>query len=215
MKIRNIRQDFISDHSLISYEFLAIDKPLSEDDKNKISSLSPAVSPTSYRASFQYNIVGHDIPGGWKSLMSKHYDVMYNENYGWWTLAIAFDTTKKQYDKLNEFEFKGYEDLGIDIDGDENRVIITVYCILDPEQHHELDEKYPIESGENGRDDSLLNLLTEIRKQLISEDYRALYMVWGKYYEGDDSEMVAIPKYLRKEEQEIVEDFNLILTHID
>ena len=37
-------------------------------------------------------------------------------------------------------------------------------------------------------DEALLSLLTEIRKQLVNRDYRALYAVWEVYGDGDEEE---------------------------
>ncbi|MCL2322223.1 MAG: hypothetical protein FWC47_08990 [Oscillospiraceae bacterium] len=216
MKIWSIKKGFTSDHSSTSYEFLAVDKPLSKTDKDKISMLSRRVSPTSYRSSFVYNVDGYDIPGGWENLMKNYYDVMYSVDYDWWTLAIAFNTTKEQFKKLKEFEFRGHEDLGIDIEGDEKRVIITIYCVIDDDECYDIESEYSTASRKSGRDNGLLNFLAEIRELLIKGDYRALYAVWDEYYvdeaEDSDVERPEEPEVYDEDDKGIIEDFKNLLT---
>ncbi len=219
MKILSIKKGFMSDHSSTSYEFLAVDKPLGVNEKEAVARLSRRTSPTAYRASFVYHVEGYDIPGGWEKLMEKYYDVMYSEDYGWWTLAIAFDTTKKQFRKLKEFKFRGYEDCGIDIEGDEKRVIVIIYCIIPDDKYFDVSENYILGSKKLGRDNGLLNLLSDVREQLKEGDYRALYKVWEVYYEDeeDDDEEHEMPKEPEEFERgkEIVEDFKNILSTLD
>jgi len=42
----SVRKGFTSDHSSTSYEFLAVDHPLSRGARNKVASLSSRANPT-------------------------------------------------------------------------------------------------------------------------------------------------------------------------
>lgn len=217
MEILSVRRGFASDHSSTSYEFLAVDKPLSKNDRSEVSKLSSRVNPTARRAKFVYHVDGYDIPGGWEKLMEKYYDVMYCEDYDWWTLAIAWNASSGQYDELRHFEFEGErEGTGMDISmsNDKMRITITVHCTLDIADLDYGDYDYEDESEAFETDDELLNLLTQIRQQLAGGDYRALYAVWEKY--GDVNDELAPPKpKARKSGEETVRNFKGMLTYID
>ena len=189
MEILSIRRGFASDHSSTSYEFLAVDKPLGKKERAEVSRLSSRANPTPRRVSFIYHVEGYDIPGGWESLMKQYYDVMYCEDYGWWTLAMAFDSSdNKLYDKLRSYEFDGEDNLGIEISKAEQRIIVTVHCVIkdDCGSYGDYGEDEDGESGAFATDNELLNILADIRQQIINGDFRALYEVWDKYSDPED-----------------------------
>ena len=63
------------------YEFRAIDHPLTDDQKEKISVLSSRANVTSHSATFVYNY--SDFRGNTEQLMSDYFDVMlYMANWG-------------------------------------------------------------------------------------------------------------------------------------
>ncbi|MBA1334936.1 MAG: hypothetical protein HPY66_0557 [Firmicutes bacterium] len=232
MRIISIRKGFASDHSSTSYEFLAVDKALGKKEKAEVASLSRRADPTSRRVSFVYNVDGYDIPGGWEKLMEKYYDVMYRESYDWWTFALAFNTTEEQIENLSKYEFSGYDDLGISIESKGSRVVVAIYCRVDMafigdlydeyegyyEDDYEDENEEDESDGEDGvsfaAEDGLLNLLIQVRQQLINEDYRTLYAVWEKYGDFDDDEEdefdIPIPQD-KKTGKNIVEQFRNIL----
>ena len=218
MKILSVRRGFASDHSSTSYEFLAVDKPLSKNDRSEVSKLSSRVNPTARRANFIYHVDGYDIPGGWEKLMEKYYDVMYCEDYDWWTLAMAWNSAPDQYDELRHFGFEGeHEGTGIDIavSSDKKRITATVHCTLDTADidYSDYDEEDDAENEVFETDDDLLNLLTQVRKQLAGGDYRVLYAVWEKY--GDLNDELAPPKPKNKKSgEETVNNFKNMLTLI-
>lgn len=191
MKILSVRRGFTSDHSSTSYEFAAIDKPLDRDARSNVSSLSSRANPTKRTVGFVYNVEGYDIPGGWEALMRDHYDVMYSNDYDWITLAMAFNAPKEQQEEIAKYEFYGTEDMGVRVSTHDDRVIVSIHCMLEPGMVAGLMEDYYGEESEVEEeetddtgyepDDSLLNLLTHIRKQLMDGDYRALYAVWEEY----------------------------------
>ena len=201
MKILSIRKGFTSDHSSTSYEFLAVNKALDAKERKAVASLSSRADPTSRRVSFTYHVDGYDIPGGWQALMEKYYDVMYSESYDWWTLAMAFDAPDQKIRELENYEFTGEDDLGIEISHQGGRVIVAIHCRLDDailfESYDDYDEDDEDEDDEDEdatgegdeskgydswqEEDELLSLLVEVREQLQQGDYRSLYAVWGRY----------------------------------
>ena len=209
MMILSERQGFASDHSSTSYEFMAVDKPLGQKERAEVSKLSSRVNPTSRRANFVYNVDGYDIPGGWENLMARYYDVMYREDYGWWTLAMAFDATPEQYEVLAEYAFDEGEETGIEIAYHEDRrIIITINCVIEDYYEDGDEEDYDDESGGNvfSTDNGLLNILIQIRQQIMKGNYRALDAVFVKY--GDSEEEISPPslKNLGKDDR-IIRDF--------
>ncbi len=195
MKIFSIRKGFQADHSSTSYEFLAIDKPLNKSQRKKVASLSSRARPTKRRVSFIYHGEWNDLPGGWEPLMGNYYDVMYSESYSWWTLVMAFETKAKIIKEISNFEFDGIDDMGVTVESQGKRVIVSIFCHLDPglgfdndyhdyNDYDEDDLDTAIES-----DDFLLNLLMQNREYLKIGDYRLLYGVWQKYgFEIEDDE---------------------------
>ena len=218
MKVLSIRRGFASDHSSTSYEFLAVDKPLGKKARSEVSKLSSRVSPTARRAHFIYHVDGYDIPGGWEKLMTQYYDVMYREEYGWWTLAMAFNAKPGQYDDLAKFEFDGATDgMGIEISyTEEHRMIIIINCAI--EDFRDFDEEYEDEDEDESSvfstDNGLLNLLIQVRQQIIGGDYRALYAVWEKYGDTDDDDPPPKPKSVKKGE-DILKNFKSVLGYIE
>ena len=198
MKILSIRKGFQADHSSTSYEFFAIEKPLSRSERGKVASLSSRARPSRRRVSFIYHGEWSDLPGGWEPLMEKYYDVMYSESYDWWTLAMAFDADQKTIKEIEGYEFRGTDDLGISVDSKGKRVIITIYCRLSPEFHPNNYSDYDYYEDEEEGDefeeaieseDSLLNLLAQNREYLKNGDYRLLYGVWQQYgFESEEEE---------------------------
>ena len=222
MKILSVRRGFTSDHSSTSYEFLAVDKPLSKEERAQISKLSRRVHPTARRAGFVYHVEGYGIPGGWEKLMARYYDVMYSEDYDWWTLAIAYNASLEQCENLRSYEFDGvHEGTGIGIEIHGQRIIIMIYCMI--EMGNEVDDYYydDTEDDENGgdnesstitTDDELLNVLTQVRQQIIGGDYSALYAVWEKYGDADDEVFPPKPKSIHADGS-IVDTFKSMLRY--
>ncbi|MEW6227386.1 MAG: hypothetical protein AB1700_04720 [Bacillota bacterium] len=195
MRIISVRNGFAPDHSSTSYEFAAVDRALDREARARVASLSRRANPTRRTVKFVYNVEGYDIPGGWEPLMRDYYDVMWCNDYDWWTLAVAFNASKERQEELARYEFYGTDDMGVRVSTYDNRVIVSIRCQLEPGTLVDLEEDYYEEDWEeeaevdgNGYepDDPLLNLLTQIRRQLMDGDYRALYAVWEKYGQGGE-----------------------------
>jgi hypothetical protein len=230
VKIIAVHKGFACDHSSTSYEFLAVDQPLSAKARQAVSSLSSRASPTRRRVRFVYHVEGYDIPGGWEKLMREYYDVMYSESYDWWTFALAFDAAKKQQEALRRYAFSGVDDLGVSVSCDGRRVTVAVHCHADSDSLYGFEqgyegERYDFDEEDEEQDEDeepgsaafesengLLNLLTQVRQQLIDGDYRALYAVW-EVYGGDDDEEEPPPRPSdRKQGQAIVQEFRSLLS---
>jgi hypothetical protein len=193
---------------------------LGKKERSEISGLSSRVSPTARRAHFIYHVDGYDIPGGWEKLMAQYYDVMYREEYDWWTLAMAFNAAPGQYDDLVKFEFDGAtEGMGVEISKKEQRIIVTVNCVVEIE--YENDDYYDEDDDDDSENeggfasgDELLNVLIQVRRQIIAGDYRALYAVWEKYGDINDENPTPKPKNIKKGE-DIVNRFKNVLSYIE
>ena len=220
MKIISIRNGFTADHSSTSYELLAIDRPLDAEARAQVAKLSRRAEPTERHVSFNYNVEGYDIPGGWETLMRRYYDVMVSESYDWWTFAIAFDAPQEQQEAIAQYAFNGVEELGVGVSTVDYRVIVAINCCLDMEALYEL-STIPgrRKRGADNTWAALLQLLSDIRQQLIAGDYRALYAVWEEYgYEDEEDkeeeEEVSVPPEPPAQEsgQDIVERFRGLLS---
>jgi len=86
-----------------SYRFFAIHTPLTPVQRAQVRKLLRRVYPTTRRADFSYNVEGYDVPGGYKKLLAKYYDVMAREDDGQWTLAFVLAWTKKLEAKLRPY----------------------------------------------------------------------------------------------------------------
>lgn len=205
MKIISVRQGFASDHSSTSYEFLALDRPLDKAARAAVSSLSSRAKPTRHRVSFIYHADGYDIPGGWLPLMRDYYDVMYSESYDWWQLSLAFPLPPQKQEEIMKYAFEGIEDLGVNISFCGERAIVNIFCRLKPfgpylfaeprdlygaAEEEDMDEDDTLQDDIIAElNDPLLQLLAGIRKQLMEDDYRALYEIWKIYgYSEDEAE---------------------------
>lgn len=194
MKILSIRRGFLADHSSTSYDFLAVDKPLTAKDRATMSKETSEVN--SRRAHFFSYGEGCM---SWEPLMRKYYDVMYSESYDWWTLAISFKKPKAEFiDRLKEYEFRGDNDLGVDIENKGRKIIIAIYCTLDAadmitESYYDDYEEYDdeeIEEEDSGPikecNDELLNLLIKVRSCVMKGHFHPLYAVWEEYGHDDE-----------------------------
>lgn len=226
MKIISVKSGFAPDHSSTSYEFLAVDRPLGQKERATVASLSSRANPTSRRVSFIYHVDGYDLPGGWINLLEKYYDVMYREDYDWWTLVIAFNTSPEQMAELTQYKFYGEDDLGVEISESGNRAIVIINCRVDLSCLEENNDDF-YENGKEDKEDGqaapgvcfaseneLLNLLCQVREQLIAGDYRALYAVWQKYGTGEgedlEDETPPIPQEKRGGKNVVEKFFNIL-----
>jgi hypothetical protein len=197
MQILSFRNGFASDHSSTSYQFLAVDKTLGKKEKEEVAALPVSAAPSARRARFIFPGEEGDIPGGWLDLMASYYDVMYREEYDWWTLAVAFNASGEKVAELQAYACYDGDGAGVSIYRRGNRVIVAVDCWIDfgsvMDSYDESEEDYTdIRTAKFTVKDNLLRLLMQVRRQLIAGDYRALYAVL-EAYDICDEEIVPVP----------------------
>jgi hypothetical protein len=141
------------------YEFQAIDKPLDEKSIRALENLSSRaqITPTSFVNTYNYG----DFKGNPLKLMEKHFDVfLYVANWGthWFMLRVPrrlinFDLAKKYCFGENATAYKKGENLIFEFISDT--------------------DDYEWEEGEGW-----LSSLISLRSDIISGDYRCLYLAW-------------------------------------
>jgi len=196
VKIISIKKGFAADHSSTSYEFYAIDQVLGSKEKAAVSGLSSRVDPTKRKASFFYHGEWSDLPGGWKPLMEKYYDVMWSESYGSWILAMAWNTDAVTIKKLKQFVVPGIDEWGINVYNKKDRVIISIDC------HMGMDENIR----------NLIKLLKKNREYLMKGDYRLLKGIIERY--GDEEIPHGLPERV-EDDPKLPEETGALLLYID
>ena len=142
------------------YEFLALDRPLSESEQQAVSELSSRVDPHPRRAVFVYHY--SDLPIDERDLVAQYFDAMfYIANWG--TTRLIFRLPKELVD-LHHIELYSLEYfIEFETRGD--------YVLLDIQTNDE--DGYGWIDGE-GQLDSLVGL----REDILAGDYRLLHLAW-------------------------------------
>ena len=148
------------------YEFRAIDRPLTEIQKSKISALSSRAHVTSHVASFVYNY--GDFRGNPEQLMRDYFDAMvYVANWGsrrlMFRMPLSLIDTKKV----------GLYCISEEID----EIVTKEGVVLDLNFHNE-------DLAEWTEGEGWLDELVELREELIQGDFRVLYLAWLKAAEN-------------------------------
>ena len=148
------------------YEFRAIDRPLTDVQKAKVSALSSRAHITSHTATFVYNY--GDFRGDSEQLMKDYFDAMlYMANWGSRRLMFRIPWSLINAEKLG------------------------LYCIS--EEIDNLATKENVILDLNFQDEELaewtegegwLDQLIGLREELIEGDFRALYLAWLKAAAG-------------------------------
>lgn len=100
----------------VSYVFYAIEKPLTNAQRSAVAELSRRAQPSARRVDFWYNVDGYDLPHSYESLLAKYYDIMVRQDYGLWTLAMAWDYDKALHDALKPFQCDDQDMVGIRVE---------------------------------------------------------------------------------------------------
>jgi len=154
------------------YEFLAIDRPLTPEEQQAVARLSSRVDPHPRRAVFTYS--WSDFPGRAEDVLTKHYDAMiYMANWGSRQLAFRFPKALIDPAQIQAFipAFDFEECISLSTVGE--------YTVLNIEFHDE-------EGGDWIEGEGWLDTLVPLRNDILSGDYRALYLVWLKALELED-----------------------------
>lgn len=178
------------------YEFLAIDRPLTNEERKFVSSLSSRTEASLYGATFVYHY-GGGISSRIDNLMAKYFDAMlYIANWGSARLMFRFPAGAVDIELLQAYEF-------------ENAVIVATsgdFVILDMNYNQE--EPFPgwIEG------EGLLAQMVGLRQAILNGDMRALFLAWlqtaqiESQYEWtstEDFSPVPIPYNLDKSSREL------------
>jgi hypothetical protein len=149
------------------YEWLAIDRPLTEkelDEVNGLSSHMDVVTATGAVVTYEWGDFKHDP----RKVMLKYFDAMlYAANWGSRRLAFRFPAAAVDADAIQVY-------------CDEEHVTLTregKFQVLD------IDLSPEESSGEWVDADRMLGRLVPLREQIMEGDYRALYLAWLKAQE--------------------------------
>ena len=144
------------------YEFQAIDRLLTQDERAAISQLSSRVKPTATSASFTYSY--GDFRGDPKRVLAQYFDIMYYIA-NWGTQRLAFRFPKSLIDQE----------------------AIAPYCVKHcislsfREDWAILDWQFGKEEGFGWiEEESILSELVGLRQEILQQDYRGLYLAWLK-----------------------------------
>ncbi len=144
------------------YEFQALDRPLTREEKAAIGRLSSRVQPTATRATFTYNY--SDFPGDPKQVLADYFDIMYYmANWGTQQLMFRFPEELVSEEALAPYLVERCIELSF----------IGKWVILNWEFEREPGFDNWIEEGK-------LAELIELRGEILQQDYRGLYLAWLK-----------------------------------
>ena len=171
MRIISMRRTLESDHSSSSYEFYAL-QPLSDTAKRAVKRLSG--KPAKGRLlEIQYWGEGEMAYGVEEKLLAKYYDIEVSESYDWWASRVAVDYDEQLWEGLKLCEGRGDEDLGVDVERKDKRIIISFYYMLDYGAAFAALGEEPFEG--------LRDLFEGIREEILAQNFSALQTVCTFY----------------------------------
>ncbi len=163
------------------YEFLAIDRPLSSEDKAYVSSLSSRANPSSTGVVFTYSY--SDFRHSPEKVLLRCFDLMvYMANWG--SHQLMFRLPRRQVDlaAMQRYAVEGQ----IIITTEDDFVVVNL-------------ELSPEDGGDGGwieEETSIAHDLAPLRQDLLNGDYRVLYLAWlvlaklgmvdGRCYPGEE-----------------------------
>ncbi|MDB9428423.1 hypothetical protein PN482_05730 [Microcystis aeruginosa CS-555/01A07] len=145
------------------YEFQAIDRPLTQEERAAICELSSRVKPTATTASFNYSY--GNFRGDPKQVLARYFDIMYYiTNWGTQQLMFRFPTSLINRETIELYCIDNY--ISLSFAGD--------WAILDWE--------FSQEEGFNDwiEGEGILSELIGLRQEILQQDYRGLYLAWLK-----------------------------------
>lgn len=151
------------------YEFMAIDKPLTEAEQSKMRKISSRAQVTSKNASFVYNY--KDFPGNAEKILEQHFDAMlYVSNFGDRKLMFKFPSNIINLDLLKPYTIPYMVSASVKNDS----------VILDIDWNDE----------EGGGDwiegEGWLPSLALLRQDVMKKDFRLPYLAWLKAAAEDE-----------------------------
>ena len=147
------------------YDFYSIDRPLSQEELNKVANLSSRVNPTPRRATFEYNY--SDFRYDEEQVLNEFFDMMlYMANWGTFRLMMKFPQDLVSYEELKKYEIEADDEFVKEI-----RVFKTGDNVL-------VDMNYSFEGGYWMDGEGVLDGMLPLRNQVLNGDYRVLYIGW-------------------------------------
>ena len=145
------------------YEFQAIDRPLTNEERREISRISSRTEATSTRAVFTYSY--SDFPRNPITILRQYFDAfIYLSNWGSRRLAFRFPASALDLESILAYQVA--DRIEMDSDG--------VYVVV---ELHYFDE-----DGDWGwvEGEGWLSSLATLRSDILQGDFRALYLMWLK-----------------------------------
>jgi hypothetical protein len=145
------------------YEFKAIDKPLSEKDRNEIGNWSSRTNPSNTGATFTYSY--GSFPKDEIKVLEKYFDAMfYIANWGTTQLVFKLPNNLIDIKQLKQYCIMD----GLDVIEKPDFILVNI-CISDEEG-----------GGEWIEGEGWMSTLASLRNDILSGDYRCLYLIWLK-----------------------------------
>jgi hypothetical protein len=179
MRILRVRSGFQADHSSSSYLFYATDKEVSPAGQRVAHRFSSRAEVDEQFARYEKWGESELSSEAYPALLGEHYDVMASESYDSWTLMIAVPKTPQMVELLRPFH-------GID-DGDFSRLDVHDYGKrLAVEVFCEFDYDGPLFHGHGDTLEDLVEVLAEIRAEILQGNVSFLQAVAEFYEAGED-----------------------------
>ncbi len=162
------------------YEFLALDRALTPEEKDYVASISSRVQITSNQAIFVYNY--GDFRGNPQEVLTRCFDIMlYMANWGSRQLMFRFPRSLINIAALEAYSLED----AITVSNIDNFVVLDINVI---------DEDIIgwIDTGEG-----FLSGMISLRESILQGDYRCLYLAWLKaatiYIDPDEEDLLEPP----------------------
>lgn len=152
------------------YEFLALDRPLTDKDIAQVRHYSSRADISATRFVNEYN--WGDFRGDPHQFVTRWFDLMlYLANWGTRRLLIGLPA-----EDLNASAWRAYQSESVKIEGRKGRVLVDLWS----------DTEEPDDDFDGG--EGWMASLTPIRGELLAGDLRPLYLGWlaGMYDDQDD-----------------------------
>lgn len=181
MRVLRIRHGFQADHSSSSYLFYAIDREVSPAGQGVARRFSSRAEVDEQFARYlkwgESELSGDAFP----ALLDEHYDVMASESYERWTLMIAVPRAPEMEQWLLPFhDLDDGEFTRLDVHAYRKRLVIEVFC--------EFDYEGPVFSRHEDPLEELVELLAEVRSEILKGDVSFLEAVAQFYGAGTEEE---------------------------
>jgi hypothetical protein len=197
MRILRCRVGFQADHSSSSYLFYAVDRPVGATGQRVAHRFSSRAEVDERFARYQKWGESNLSTEAFPALLGRHYDVMASESYDSWNLMIAVPRTPQLEERLRPFhDLDDGDFVRVDVHDYGGRLAVEVFC--------EFDYEGPLWDYESDALEDLVELLAQIRKEILAGDVSFLQAVadfYGARAEeaGEEGEAEAVPPEVPEE----------------